>query len=899
MEFARETSKDFLSPFAQRKDVLSAMTHPTSQQLDAFGRGEVAEPEAATIEEHLAVCVECQTQLDQASSDDPLMVLLRSAAENSPDAGRPVRSHSIPTGYDLIESLGRGGMGVVYKARQRALGRVVALKRIAAGIDAESSELTRFQTEAEAAARLKHPNIVAVFDVGEQDGAPYLAMELVDGGSLADRLKSRPIPHREAADLAMTLARAVQHAHDSGVVHRDLKPANILLAKDGTPKIADFGLAKRLDASAAQTGSGALLGTPQYMAPEQALGHHAGPAADIYSLGAILYECLTSHPPFQAATPLEALEQIRSLDPPSPRGLRPELPRDLETICLKCLEKEPARRYSSAAALADDLARYLCSEPILARPISPRERVAKWVKRRPYQAALAAVAALAVVGAFAGLIAHNNRLGVEIERASRNADEARKQKLLAEANYREARGAILAMLKEIDDPTFAGLPRRAELSRALSEKALVFYDKVIAAADSPDPQVRTDTADALRDAASIMIPLGRTQVAEGYLLRSLRLYESLSAEQPENLDLVERQLSSLGKLGVMHSTPDGDRALHEFEKARVLADRLAAGRTGSAQARASLAWCEHNIGSTILGTTTRPNHVQEALPHLQRAAELYRELHRESPADADRINHLAGTLINLANARWQAARRDDAERGFQEVTDLLEALPPGNATVGDRLLLAQLLVNRGNLALERNQPEAALAHVDRGIVTVTELLAAEPANKPVRNVGWMLHGSRAEVLMHAKFHRYSEAAVEWDQAFALFDEPVVPMTYRLFRASCLIEAGECEKALAAAEELARQLGTTDKAEATNLYGLASVFGQAVTAAKTDSRLTAAERDRRARSCADSAIAWLKRAAAAGWFQDKSHVESADADPAFVSLRDRDEFRRVIGGGPSL
>ena len=410
--------------------------HPTLEELEAYGRGQTGEALASTIEDHLAVCTECQLTLDQAPGDDPLLDLFRSAAHDAGshgsdpvahagggdarDASRPerasVRLRSIPTGYELIEPLGRGGMGVVYKARQRALARVVALKQIAAGLDADPGELARFRTEAEAAARLKHPNIVAVFDVGEQDGVPHLAMELVEGGSLAERLKSGSMQPRTAADLVLTLSRAVQHAHDSGVVHRDLKPANILIAEDGTPKVADFGLAKRLDVSAAQTGSGALLGTPQYMAPEQAGGKPAGPAADIYALGVILYECLAGRPPFQAATPLAALEQVRSMDPPSLGGLRKGLPRDLETICLKCLEKEPRRRYASAGALADDLGRFLRSEPIEARPSGRLERVAKWVKRRPYQSAPVALGAVAVIGALAGLLAHNARLAVEIER---------------------------------------------------------------------------------------------------------------------------------------------------------------------------------------------------------------------------------------------------------------------------------------------------------------------------------------------------------------------------------------------------------------------------------------------------------------------------------------------------
>ena len=254
-----------------------------------------------------------------------------------------------PTGYELLEPIGRGGMGVVFKARQRALGRMVALKQIRAGLDADAQELARFHAETLAAARLAHPNIVKVFDVGQQDGLPFIAMELVEGGRLPDRLANGPLPPHEAAVLVESLARAVEHAHQQGIVHRDLKPANILLAPDLTPRIVDFGLVKFQDRPS-ETKSGALLGTPRYMAPEQAAGDVATPAVDIHALGAILYECLTGRPPFQAATALEVIEQIRNKEPVVPGRLQPGVQRDLQTICMKCLEKDPRRRYATAGA---------------------------------------------------------------------------------------------------------------------------------------------------------------------------------------------------------------------------------------------------------------------------------------------------------------------------------------------------------------------------------------------------------------------------------------------------------------------------------------------------------------------------------------------------------------------
>lgn len=316
---------------------------------------------------------------------------------DSPAASAPSNLPVIP-GYAIAGVLGRGGMGVVYEARHLALKRTVALKMVLAGGHAGPSELARFRIEAEAVARLQHPNIVQIHEIGEADGHPYCALEYIAGGNLAKRLGGQPLATREAARLVEALARAMQLAHSRNVVHRDLKPANVLLAADGTPKVTDFGLARQLDDDRGQTQVGSVVGTPNYMAPEQAAGeaHTAGPAADVYALGAILYECLTSRPPFRGATVAETLEQVRTKEPEPPRRLRPNVPRDLETICLKCLRKEPERRYASAEALAEDLRRWAAGEPIAARPVGSLERTALWIRRKPARAGV--VLALLLLG---------------------------------------------------------------------------------------------------------------------------------------------------------------------------------------------------------------------------------------------------------------------------------------------------------------------------------------------------------------------------------------------------------------------------------------------------------------------------------------------------------------------
>jgi WD40 repeat protein/tRNA A-37 threonylcarbamoyl transferase component Bud32 len=351
---------------------------------------------------------------------------------SSATLGAPV----IP-GYEILDVLGRGAMGVVYKARQVKAGRVVALKMILAGGHASAAEMERFRTEAQAIAGLNHPHVVQVYEVGDHDGLPYFSLEFCSGGSLATRLKGDPIAPAEAAMLVEQIARGVAAAHGKGIVHRDLKPGNILIADDGNPKITDFGLAKQLDELSTSpqrkqvdlTATGAIVGTPSYMAPEQALGESktVGAAADIYALGAIFYECLTGRPPFKGATVLETLDQVCHREPVSPRELQPATPRDVETICLQCLRKEPAKRYGAATELADDLRRFLGGQPIAARPVGRIERGVKLVKRNPVEAMFVTVILALLIGG-AGLVYAKYLDAKEKERIAKvNADEANKQ----------------------------------------------------------------------------------------------------------------------------------------------------------------------------------------------------------------------------------------------------------------------------------------------------------------------------------------------------------------------------------------------------------------------------------------------------------------------------------------
>jgi serine/threonine-protein kinase len=343
-------------------------------------------------------------------------------------------------GYDILGELGRGGMGVVYKARHKKLDRLVALKMVIAGAHASQDQLDRFITEAQAVARLQHPDIVQVYEVSEHDGLPYFSLEFVEGGTLSHKIGGKPQSPQFASEIVLILAGAMHAAHKKNIIHRDLKPANVLLTAEGLPKITDFGLAKKLEDDSQQTRSGAIMGTPNYMAPEQAWGEtkEIGPLADQYALGAILYELLTGRPPFHGATPLDTLEQVRSQEPIPPTRLQPKVPTDLETICLKALQKESPKRYTSCEELATDLQSFLDGKPIKARPVSKAEIAWRWCKRNPRIAIPTAAAVLLLIGLAVG----GTYAAVTIARANveiaKKKDQADKAAALAQLNAERA-----------------------------------------------------------------------------------------------------------------------------------------------------------------------------------------------------------------------------------------------------------------------------------------------------------------------------------------------------------------------------------------------------------------------------------------------------------------------------
>jgi tetratricopeptide (TPR) repeat protein len=460
--------------------------------------------------------------------------------------------------YEIVREIARGGMGIVFQARQISLGRPVALKMILAGQLANETDVRRFYTEAEAAANLDHPGIVPIFEVGQHEGQHFFSMGFVQGQSLSLRLAGGPLPIREAAELIRRVSEAIEYAHQRGVIHRDLKPANILLDQNGNPRVTDFGLAKRLQTESDLTGSGQIMGTPSYMPPEQAGGKRGsvGPAADVYSLGATLYALLTGRPPFQATSAMDTVLMVISDEPVPPRRLNTSIPRDLETICLKCLEKEPGKRYATAAVLAEDLRRYLAGEPITARPVGPAERSWRWCKRNPWLAgALGSAAALlvAVVGVQAransqlrsanaetqAALARSEAVGTFLVEAFRSPDPSQDGRNIKVADVLEKAAekldkefagsqATKGYLLDVLGTTYAGL--------GLYDRAVSLFTKAAAVSELALGSDHPDTLASRGNLAVAYERAGRTSEAIALDEETLKLREAkLGPDHPNTL----------------------------------------------------------------------------------------------------------------------------------------------------------------------------------------------------------------------------------------------------------------------------------------------------------------------------------------------------------------------------
>jgi tetratricopeptide (TPR) repeat protein/tRNA A-37 threonylcarbamoyl transferase component Bud32 len=841
-----------------------------------------------------------QLAVDQAmrTATQPTIHLAEDGASPDPGSDDPVPSGAEPgpsiDGYELLEELGRGATGVVYKARERRLNRLVALKTISESAFSSPAQRRRFLAEAEAIARVRHPHIIPIHAVGEERNRPYISLEYAEGGSLARRLAGGPMPARDAAGLVEALARAVEAAHRAGVVHRDLKPGNVLLAADGAPKVADFGLARLLGEESSRTTTGEVLGTPSYMAPEQAEGRsrEAGPAADIYALGAILYHALTGRPPFLGASAMETLRLVVSAEVVPPRRQRPDVPRDLETIALKCLEKEPDRRYTKALELADDLARFRNGEPIRARPIGVVGRTEKWARRHPWQSASAAIAALAITSILGLTYRHNLQLRAQVARTEAKTAEARR-------NYREARSTIEAMLKRLNDHRFAGTPRLKELGRDQTEDARDFYHRILSQNDSRDTAVRFDNARTFEALSRIQYELGLRDQAEKQVRQALELVKGLRAEDPDNVTYLRLQVGSLMSLAAyLRDTGRADEALSASEEALDLAGRRAGAMLDDPSDQAVLAY-GHTHHANTLRTLRRPDEAPEqmlkrldgAREHLDKALEIYERLKSQGLERAGLLdlamNH-AATLVDHGTVLWNLGQGEPAHRRFVEAEKIMRDLP------GERLNLNTLIalyVNWSGLLETLRRFDEAIARADEGLRRVEPRLRAEPSDVLALSSASNLHGNRA-LAFQAQDKRL-EAFEEWKRHLECLPTSL-PNAYRLSAAITVARAGAFDPAL----DYTRLIESKGDLDPADWYNIACVHSVIAEVARKDPHLSADQQETRYQAGLSEAFKYLKKAAEAGFFRNVEMRRKAREDEDLRALHKLPEFDAILESGGS-
>lgn len=625
-----------------------------------------------------------------------------------------VASTALPLvpGYEVLALVGRGGMGRVYRAKHLTLGRVVALKLLSHEPDDRS--LARFREEVRAVAQLQHPNIAQLFETGVADGQPFFTQEFLDGGSLAQSFARKPQDSVTAARVIETIARAIQHSHEHGILHRDLKPANILLASDGTPKVTDFGLAKSFSTTVGDpketapdpdglTRTGEILGTPAYMPPEQASGVLSllGPPADVYGLGAILYEALTGRPPFLGPDAFRTVMMVREMEPISPRVLQPDVPRDLETICLKCLAKEPHKRYATAGALADDLRRFLNREPILARPVGRWERTVKWARRRPWQAAAAILAVALVVGLAVGFV-----LLAEKNSTIRNANNTLQitnaalatEKEIVEAEKHRAEQTLRLSLHALNRYFFAFSDRLKELPKSEKLRLEVLSNARGTLDDlnkfQPDnhhlQRFRMEGYDRL---GNIESQLGNLNVAEGDYTKARDIAASLAARFPEDVGIASDRLMMTAKIAAIHLQRG------EAKQADALLDGVIPEMetlAASHPENVSVLTLEVLVRQQLLGREVRHGRWEGVEAEMRRMCALHRRWAKAEPDNSTRSLDVINADRQLATLLIEFGKLDEGSVAISEVLRGLAALPePMAASVNGRKLRAIIAATVG------------------------------------------------------------------------------------------------------------------------------------------------------------------------------------------------------------
>lgn len=637
--------------------------------------------------------------------------------------------------YDILGKIGHGGMGLVLKARQRGLKRVVALKMIKVGQLAEETEIARFLVEARAAAHLKHPNIVAVYDVGEHAGSPFFSMEYVEGQSLHKLISERPLQPQRAAVIIQKLALAVNYAHEAGILHRDLKPQNILLDKYEEPKITDFGLASSAQENSQLTATGTVLGTPSYMPPEQARGRHEemGNWSDIYSLGATLYEALVGRPPFSAATLGETLQQVMSVDPVSPRTLNPAIPRDIETICLKCLEKSPARRYQTGQELADELQRFLEDRPILASPTSRTEKFVRWCRRNPVIAgAIAAVSAAAVVAIVSLWVGRNQALEGE-RRATEGERRATEGERKATAALQETEKALQFSMNMVDQllvklgkVTLLDQPGMQPLTADIYAQALHSYEQLLPKLEK-NQRLSKDIAKVQLQMGFATKKLGKPQEALALLEKAAKSLELLRVDNKTDGELLESLSLAKIQMGTIHYEQKRFAAAAiPFQDALLLRREFAELEPENIEAGQLLANSEMNVG-LLQEALGKP---KEALEYYQAANARRKALLKKASDNSGLLRDRAKGLTNIGLLLAHQNKLAEAEKNYDEARQAFaELVEHKDHQIDDLHDLGISWMRLGDAAAVRNNPADLQLAVDRyykALRVLEGLVAANP-----------------------------------------------------------------------------------------------------------------------------------------------------------------------------
>jgi serine/threonine-protein kinase len=620
--------------------------------------------------------------------------------------------------YEFTEEIGRGGMGVVYLARQTTLNRTVAVKLLLSGAYSSEAALRRFQLEAEAAAGLQHPNIVGIHDYGEWEGQPYYAMDLIPGRNLADLCDGRPLPAARAAEILRDLAQAVHYAHQKGILHRDLKPSNVLIGEDGRPRITDFGLAKWLDNSAGATVSGQMLGSPSYASPEQASGRldKIGVASDVYGLGALFYHLLTGRAPFNASTPAETLRLVLNTDPAPPRLLNPTLPRELETICLKCLAAEPERRYASAAALGEDLGRYLDNRPILARPPNAIYRLRKFTARHRAAVTVAAVLVAVLIGASVV----SSLLALRATRAERAQAQ---QRALAEVERANAEDLLAFMLGDLR--TQLARMGRLDVLESIGDKAMTYFGSRKAGELSDTALARH--AQALTQIGEIRMAQARYADATVAFTEAYQRAAALAAKRPDNGDMLFERGQAEYWIGYVYwRRGEFGAAATWLTRYRDTSLALLALDPSRIAWRRELAYSDHNLAVLCKDQ----GDFAKARSGFLEELDTWEKLHQADPADIDFSNWIAEAHSWLGSLAEQEGDYREAMDQFVAQTRQLEQLVKSAPDAANwRYKLAHAFLFRTGINMIRGQLAAARESLAQGRTLIEALVVHDPSNR--------------------------------------------------------------------------------------------------------------------------------------------------------------------------